>query len=104
MLAFVFLFAATLITPPLLLLVALSHRSQRLRARGQPRLGWWIAAAVAVVATAYQAAISVGLLVQSFSGLVDLNFYHVIGLLIAWVSLCFRIAMRRLPSIRRPRN
>lgn len=104
MVVFIFLFAATIITPPLLLLVALSRRIQRLRSRREPQFGWWTAAAAVVLATAYQAAISVGLLVQAFQGQIDLTSYHAIALLLAWVCLCLRIAMRRLRSIRGPRE
>ncbi len=98
---FIVVFAAVIMTPPLLLLGVVSRRLMRLRIENRPRRGMWLAAGGLVLVTSYQSALSMALLVEGLDGAVSLGLRHVIALLLAWLCLCLRVALRPWRRMRR---
>lgn len=104
MIAFVVVYALAIVAPPVWLLLALSRRIQRLQLRHEPRLAMWLAAALAVLVTAFQSAVAVGLLLQGFRGEVDLSAIHAVALLVAWICVWLRVGMRHLRRVKSRRQ
>ena len=94
MAVFILLFTLASVVPAVMVLLAIARRLQRRQMRGEPRRRLWIFAAGMILVAAYQAAVSLDLLIQSFRGLVDLDLRHGVALLLAWVCLWLRVGMR----------
>lgn len=96
MVLIVVLFAAASLGPPVWLIAALARRLQRTRARGANAR--WIAAALLLTSgiLVFELAVALPTSAALLRGTADLGAVHASALLLAWLCLWVRVALKKM--------